>query len=58
MSHLGLTVSEVVTRLLVQHGVAPSVDGARLEEVPASFEFDRELLLRSLKKTVSTEVYG
>jgi hypothetical protein len=58
VSHLDLTVNKVITRLLVQHRVAPSVDGAWLKEVHASFEFDRELFLSSLKQTVSKSNYG
>lgn len=56
--HLDLTVNEVITRLLVQHRVTPSVDGAWLEEVLASFEFDRELFLLSLEPTVSKSNHG
>jgi hypothetical protein len=47
MSYLGLVVRVVVSRLLVQNWVAPTVNGAWLEEVLASFEFDGELLFRS-----------
>lgn len=55
MSHLNLAARVSVTRLLVQHGIAPSVDGARVKEVLASFELDRKLLFRNLKAlSVST----
>jgi hypothetical protein len=58
MSDLGLIVGVVVSRLLIQNWIAPSVDGAWLEEVLASFEFDRELLFRSLKTLVSGNTIG
>lgn len=57
MSYLDFIVGVVVPRLLVQNWVAPTVDGARLEEVLASFEFDRELLFRSLENFLLVTIH-
>jgi hypothetical protein len=57
MSYFGLIVGVVVSRLLVQNWVAPSVDGSWLEEVLTSFEFNRELLFRSLENFLLVTIH-
>lgn len=58
MSHLGLSVGKVVPGLLVQHGIAPSKDASRLEEVTGTLELDWELLLAFLLSTCQQAQLG
>ncbi len=58
MSHLGLGIGKVVPSLLVQHGIAPSEDASRLEEVVGALELDWELLLAFLLSTCQQAQLG